>query len=279
MTNPIYPCLWFNGQGKEAAGFYCKVFHHSELLSNNPLVTIFEMEGQQFMCLDGGPQFTINPSISFFVLCETKEEVKDYWDQLSAEGSILMPLDKYPWSEYYGWVQDKYGVSWQLFQGNWKEVGQKFTPLLLFTGAVHGRAAEAIQYYTSIFENSSITGILKYGPGEGEVEGTVKHAQFIIAGQVFMAMDSSLSHNFTFNEAISLVVTCQTQEEIDHYWTKLTDGGEESRCGWLKDKFGVSWQIVPAILGKLMSDPLKAPRVMQAFMKMKKFDIAKLEEA
>lgn len=140
MSNPIYPCLWFDGQAKEAADYYCSVFKDSKILSENNMVVNFELNGKKFMALNGGP-------------------------------------------------------------------------------------------------------------------------------------------HFKFNEAVSFVVECDTQEEIDHYWNKLTEGGSESMCGWLKDKYGVSWQIVPAILGKLMSDPEKAPRVVQAFLQMKKFDIEALLKA
>lgn len=140
MTNSIFPCLWFDGQSKEAADFYCSVFPNSKIISSNPIVVIFELDGKKFMGLNGGPEY-------------------------------------------------------------------KFT------------------------------------------------------------------------EAVSFVVNCDTQEEIDNYWHNLTQGGQEGKCGWLKDKFGVSWQIVPSILGNLMSDPEKAPRVMYAFMQMKKFDIEKLKQA
>ena len=140
MSNSIYPCLWFDGQAKAAAEFYCSVFKNAKILSDTPMVVTFELNGKKFMGLNGGPKF-------------------------------------------------------------------KFT------------------------------------------------------------------------EAVSFVVECETQEEIDNYWSRLTEGGQESMCGWLKDKFGLSWQIVPSILSKLMSDPERAPRVMQAFMQMKKFDIEKLEKA
>jgi predicted 3-demethylubiquinone-9 3-methyltransferase (glyoxalase superfamily) len=159
------------------------------------------------------------------------------------------------------------------------DVGQKFTPVLMFTGKNNGRAEQAFLFYTSVFEGSGIKGVMRYEKGENEVEGTVKHAQFTLGNQVFMAMDSSLPHQFTFNEAVSLVVDCDTQKEIDYYWGRLTEGGEESQCGWLKDKFGVSWQIVPTILGSLMSDPSRSNRVIQAFLQMKKFNIEKLVNA
>jgi predicted 3-demethylubiquinone-9 3-methyltransferase (glyoxalase superfamily) len=195
---------------------------------------------------------------------------------LVQDGSVLMALNKYEWSEKYGWLQDRYGVNWQLSFGKLSEVGQKFTPTLMFTGNQHGKAEQAINFYTSVFNNSSITGVLKYSATDHDVEGTVKHAQFTLENHVFMAMDSSMSKEFSFNEAISLVVECKQQQEIDYYWNKLTEGGSEGRCGWLKDRFGVSWQIVPAILGELMSDPARSGNVLKAFMKMKKFDIEEL---
>ena len=137
-----------------------------------------------------------------------------------------------------------------------------------------------MKFYTDIFPKSSINGILLYQEVETQVAGKVKHAQFVLNEKVFMAMDGPGDHQFQFNESISFVVECQTQDEIDFYWNKLTeDGGQESRCGWLKDQFGVSWQIIPAILGKLMSDPERGARVMQALLQMNKLDIKKLETA
>jgi predicted 3-demethylubiquinone-9 3-methyltransferase (glyoxalase superfamily) len=279
MKNPIYPCLWFDGKAKEAADFYCSVFSSSKITAENPMVVAFESAGQKFMCLNGGPMFAINPSISFFVVCETEAEINSTWERLSDGGSVLMALDKYPWSEKYGWVQDKFGVSWQLSFGKMSDVGQKFTPTLMFTEKAHGKAEKAIHFYSSVFEHSSVTGILKYTEEDPDVTGTVKHAQFTLDKNVFMAMDSGMAHGFTFNEAISFVIECENQEEIDRYWNKLTEGGEESQCGWLKDRFGVSWQIVPAILGQLMSNPEKSQRVVQAFLKMKKLDIETLLKA
>jgi len=279
MEKQIYPCLWFDGKGKEAADFYCSVFANTSITSENPLVVMIESAGQKFMFLNGGPHFTLNPSISFYVVCETVREVDQAWAKLIDGGSVLMPLDKYPWSEKYGWVQDKFGVSWQLSAGKLEAVGQKFTPTLMFTQQYAGKAEQAIQYYTSVFKDSSVVGIMRYTAEDPDVEGTVKHAQFTLGKQVFMAMDSSLPHQFAFNEAISLVVECKTQDEIDYYWDKLSAVPEAEQCGWLKDQFGISWQIVPQILKQLMSDPAKSERVVNAFMKMKKFDIAKLLEA
>ena len=279
MKNQIYPCLWFDGKAKEAADFYCLVFQQSKITSENPMVVIFESAGQKFMCLNGGPHFTINPSISFFVVCMSEEEVDNTWAKLMEGGNVLMEPDKYPWSDKYGWLQDKYGVSWQLSFGKMEDVGQKFTPSLMFTSKQAGKAERAIEFYTSVFQPSSVVGISRYTAEEPDVEGTIKHAQFHLQGNVFMAMDSSLPHQFGFDEGLSLVVPCETQEEIDYYWEKLSAVPEAEQCGWLKDQFGVSWQIVPAILEKLMSDPSRSQRVVDAFMKMKKFDIETLLNA
>jgi predicted 3-demethylubiquinone-9 3-methyltransferase (glyoxalase superfamily) len=289
----ITPFLWFDGKAEEAANFYTSLFKKSKIVNlkywaegspfpkEQVMNVTFELDGQQFYGFDAGPMFKFNTSISFFVVCETEEETHTVWQKLTEGGSVMMPLDKYDWSEKYGWVQDRFGISWQISYGKLSDVGQKITPSLLFTGAQHGKAEQAINLYTSLFHDSSIAGILKYTAGEDQAEGTVKHAQFLLNGQVFMAMESS-GHSFVFNEAISFFVSCETQEEIDYFWNKLTaDGGQESRCGWLKDQFGVSWQIVPSVLMQLLEDKdkAKAGRVMQAMMEMKKLEIEKLNQA
>jgi predicted 3-demethylubiquinone-9 3-methyltransferase (glyoxalase superfamily) len=279
MNNKMYPCLWFDGKTGEAARFYSKSFDDTKIIAENDLVVTLESAGQKLMLLNGGPQFTINPSVSFFVVCETEQELDKTWNGLLEGGSVLMPLDKYPWSDKYGWLQDKYGVSWQLSFGKQQDVGQKFTPAIMFTGTQQGRAADAVHYYTSVFPHSKIVGILKYANEDDEVAGTVKHAQFSLNDYVFMAMDSSYPHGFGFSEAISFVVNCDTQEEIDYYWNKLSAVPEAEQCGWLKDQYGISWQIIPTILEELMSDPERSQRVVDAFMQMKKFDIEKLKNA
>lgn len=279
MKKAIYPCLWFDGNAKKAAEFYCTVFDVTKITESNPLVTTFESAGQKFMCLNGGPMYSINPSISFFVVCETETEVEKSWQKLIDGGKILMPLDTYPWSQKYGWVQDKFGVNWQLSFGKFEDVGQKFTPTLMFTKESNGKAKEAIDFYTSVFPNSDVRGIMLFEENDHGVPGTVKHAQFRLNNNVFMTMDGGLGHDFSFSEGISFVVECENQEEIDYFWNELTKGGQESMCGWLKDQYGVFWQIIPDILEKLMRDPEKAPKIVEAFMQMKKFNIEALLKA
>jgi predicted 3-demethylubiquinone-9 3-methyltransferase (glyoxalase superfamily) len=279
MKTNIYPCLWFDSNGREAAEFYCSVFKGSSIKSDNQFVVMLEAAGQKFMLLSGGPIYKVNPSVSFYVLCETVEEIDSAWVALIDGGIAIMPLGKYPWSSWYGWVQDKYGVSWQLTLGKMEDTGQKFTPSMMFTEGNVGKAEEAVSFYTSVFEGTEIKEIHKYTSEDKDTEGNVKHAQFKLRNKLFMAMDSSLMHGFTFDEGISFVVECDTQDEIDYFWEKLTEGGEEIQCGWLRDKYGFCWQIIPSILDKLMSDPAKSERVVSAFMKMKKFEIDKLINA
>jgi predicted 3-demethylubiquinone-9 3-methyltransferase (glyoxalase superfamily) len=276
MKKNIYPCLWFDGNAKVAADFYCSLFNHSKITVDTPMVVHFEIEGKLIMGLNGGPMFKINPSISLFVNCETEEEIETIWNKLIEGGSAMMPLDEYPWSKKYGWVVDKFGMTWQLMLGKLPASGQKIIPCFLFVGKLYGRAQEAIKQYVSIFPNSEICRLEFYGAGEEQLAGKLKFGDFTLQNELFAAMDGFGEHEFQFTEGFSLVVECETQEEIDDYWNKLTEGGSEGQCGWLKDKFGVSWQIVPSILSKLMLDPEKAPRVIQAFLKMKKFDIQTL---
>lgn len=280
MQKHITPCLWFNSQATEAASMYCSAFKKTKITSQSPIVTEIDVDGQKFILLDGGPMFKPNASISFYYICEDEEELDTIWNTFSKEGSILMPLDTYPWSKKYGWITDKFGISWQLGLGNISDVGQKITPCLLFTGAQYGRADEAIAHYASIFENTTVDGILRYEANESpDTEGKVKHAQMKLDGQALMLMESAAAHDFTFSEGVSLTVYCETQEEIDYYWEKFTANGEESMCGWLKDQFGVSWQIIPTMLGKVMSDPAKAGKAAKAFMSMRKLNIEQIVQA
>jgi predicted 3-demethylubiquinone-9 3-methyltransferase (glyoxalase superfamily) len=281
MQNNIHPCLWYDGNAKAAADFYCSLFANSKITSDTPMVVNFELAGQKFMGLNGGPHFKTNPSISFLVISESDEEITALWEKLLDGGFAMMALDKYDWSEKYGFLQDKFGLSWQIMKGKYSDVNQKITPTFLFVGEKYGKAKAAVEFYTEVFPSSSINGILLYQENEGpNEEGTVKHAQFVLDEKVFMAMDGAGEHKFDFNEAISFVVECKDQNEIDRYWDTLTaNGGKESMCGWLKDKFGVSWQIIPNNIGKIMSDPAKAQKAMPAIMQMKKLDMAAIEKA
>ncbi len=276
MANQLYTCLWFNGQTAEAAEFYCSLFEQSKIVAKNPIIAKFEIAGTTIKLLNGGALFTKNPSISFFVKCETKEEIEKMWHALLDGGKAMMALDKYPWSEQYGWVEDKFGMTWQLFLAKLAPGEQKVIPSILFTNEVYGRGEEAIRFYSSVFADSKIMLTEVYGEGEPQPAGKLKFGSFELNKAQFAAMDGPGNHNFQFNEGISIVVECEDQNEVDYYWEKLSEGGYEGQCGWLKDKFGVSWQIVPVVLNELMRNPTTAEKARNAFMKMKKFIIKDL---
>lgn len=290
--------LWFDREAKEAADFYCTLFPDSKVtnltkLHNTPSgdadIVSFELSGQSFMAISAGPVFRFNPSISFFVNFDPSkdrnaaENLKRLWEKLISGGVALMPLQQYPFSDLYGWVQDRYGLSWQLILSNPQgEERPNLVPSLLFVGKVSGRAEEAFSFYMSVFRNSRMGIVARYGKGrEPDREGTVMYGDFMIENQWFAAMDSAYNHDFSFNEAISFMVNCSTQEEIDYYWERLSAVPEAEQCGWLKDRYGLSWQIVPAVMNEMMKNGSREQidRLTQAFLPMKKIDIEKLKEA
>ena len=275
MISPVFPCLWFDGKAKEAAELYCSVFKNSVITAKTPLVVTFELDGKKIMALNGGPMFTINPSISLYVNCDSADEVDRIWNVLIQGGSAYLPLDTYPWSERYGWLRDKFGMTWQIFSTGSHNGEFNIATSLLFTNRRFGMAEAALNHYRNIFTDSATDVLVHYPEGDPNA-GKVMFSGFRLNEGCMVAMDGPGDHDYTFNEAVSLVVECDTQQEIDYYWEKLTEGGEESMCGWLKDKFGVSWQVVPKILAHLMTDPEKAPKAIAAFSQMRKFEIDKL---
>jgi predicted 3-demethylubiquinone-9 3-methyltransferase (glyoxalase superfamily) len=297
ITQKIIPHLWFD-EAKEAAEFYASVFPDSKVTnittfhdtpSGDCEVVSFKLWGYSFMAISAGPMFKINPSISFMVNFDpsqdkdAKTRIDEVWGKLSAGGKVLMPLDKYPFSEHYGWIQDKYGLSWQLIltspEGEQRPI---IIPFLLFVGDVYGKAEEASHFYLSIFTQAKRGTIARYGAGQApDKEGAGMFTDFMLQGQWFAAMDSAHEHNFKFNEAISFMVNCDTQKEVDYFWDQLSAGGRTQACGWLKDRFDVSWQIVPAILNELSEaeDPEKSQAMMKAMLQMEKLDIAALKKA
>jgi len=288
--NKIIPYLWFDTQAEEAASFYVSVFRKSRMgdtvrygketaaASGQPegsvMLVEFELGAQKFVALNGGPIFKFSPAVSFFVSNGSPEEIDELWGKLSAGGKTVMELGKYPFGEKYGWLEDKYGVSWQFYL---EERPQKIAPALMFSGS----AEEAMNYYASIFENSGITFKALYDKTMEGPEGKVAHAKFTLDGYEFVAFDSHIPMDYTFTPAISLLINCTSQDEVDRFWEKLSAGGHTEQCGWLVDKYGLSWQVFPEILGKLLSDKdiKKTQRVMSAMLGMTKIDIKGLEEA
>ena len=291
----ITPHFWYDKEAKEAAEFYAAVFGGNSKIntidtidgtpSGSADIVNFDIWGYEFEAISAGPYFEINPSISFMVNFDpsqdrdARERIDQVWEKLLPGGKPLMPLDKYDFSDRYGWIQDKYGVSWQLIFTNPEgEERPQIIPSLLFVGDVCGKAQEATDYYLSIFPDSKRGALITYPPGmEPEQEGTIMFTDFKLAGQWFVAMDSAQRHDFSFNEAVSFIVRCKDQEEIDFYWDRLSAVPNAEQCGWIKDQFGVSWQIVPENMAELMNRNLE--KTTPVMLRMKKIIIADLEKA
>lgn len=286
----IVPNLWYDKEAVEAASFYVSLFPDSSINFTTVLKDTpggdseqvgFTLAGVDFMAISAGPIFSLNASASLFVNCSTVEEVDELYEKLVEGGSALMELDAYPFSQRYAWVQDRFGLSWQL---SYSEVGftQKIIPSLLFCGTYQGKAEEAINYYLSVFAESSLGVVSRYDDSHGgDREGQVAFSLFTLEGLVLSAMDSGVDQPITFTPAFSLMIMCDNQEEIDYYWEKMSAVPEAEQCGWLQDKFGVSWQVTPRILDEMLltDDEEQKRRVMEAFLPMKKLDIAEIQRA
>lgn len=295
-TITITPHLWFDHEAREAAERYCSLFPDGHIRSVTTLhdtpsgdvdVVSFSLAGQPFMAISAGPLFRFNPSVSFIVNHdpsrdgEARAHLDALWDALADGGLVRMPLDAYPFSPRYGWVEDRYGVNWQLILSDPEGEPRPFiVPALLFTGEVAGKAEEAGAFYRSVFPDSRPGRLLRWPGGmEPEREGTVMYSDFRLGETWFAAMDSAEDHGFGFNEAISFVVPCDSQEEIDRFWAALSAVPEAEACGWCKDRYGLSWQIVPAAMEAMMArgDQARIDRLTQAFLPMRKLDLAALQ--
>jgi predicted 3-demethylubiquinone-9 3-methyltransferase (glyoxalase superfamily) len=298
LVQPITPHLWYDKEARAAADFYCSLFPNSGVTSVTTItgtpsgdcdVVSFVLAGHPFMAISAGPHFTFNPSISFMlhfdprVDIHARENLDATWDKLSDGGKALMDIGEYPFSERYGWVQDRYGLSWQLILARPEGEPRPFImPSLLFTGEAAGKAQRAGEYWRSVFDGSQAGALVPYPEGSSpDQPGTVMYSDFALDDDWFVAMDSAHEHGFVFNEAISFLVTCRDQAEIDRYWQALSHVPQAEQCGWCKDKFGVAWQITPLLMEEVMQsgDQAKIDRVTEAFLKMKKFDVATLQAA
>ncbi len=297
MSATITPCLWFDQQAQQAVDFYVsllpesasgRIAHYPKsdvkidgMPPEGSILTIeFTLCGQLFTALNGGPFFKFTPAISLCLEVPDAETASSIFKELSQSGSVLMPLQKYPFSECFGWVEDRFGLSWQInATGTAKPV---IAPGLMFVREHCGQAEEAMLTYANLIPGSNVESIVRYGAEEPpNKEGTIKIAAFSLAGVPFRAMDNAFDHEFDFTEAVSFQIYCPDQQSIDRYWDALSKDGpvEDQQCGWLRDRFGVSWQIVPDFLGEVMVDPVSAEPVMAALHTMKKLDYQALKDA
>lgn len=296
----ITPHLWFKGNAEEAVSFYLSVFPSAKILTTThyptaglldfqkdfagKVLTIsFKLFDSEFVAINAGNEFSPNPANSFMVNFDpgrdskAKENLEAMWSKLIVGGKALMPLQKYDFSQLYGWVEDKYGFSWQLILTDPEaEARPTIIPSLMFTGS-KPQAVSAVNFYKAVFKNSKAGEVYFYNPTQMPgMQNMVMFTDFTLENQWFTAADGGSSHNFSFSEAVSYNVACRDQAEIDYYWEKLTtDGGSESMCGWCKDKFGVSWQINPENIDALVNNPTAWSKLLE----MKKIDIQRLEAA
>lgn len=278
------PCLWFDSEALEAAELYLDAFEEGALGTishyvddlHKPKGTILTVEftiaNQTFLGLNGGTEFQFTPAISFFVDCETDEQFTRVWTTLIRQGKKLMPVQEYPFSKKFGWLEDKYGVSWQI---NLSGKKQSIAPAFMFHDDAYKKAEEAMNFWMDTFGNAQIESY------ERNEDCSIKQALFSIHGQPFRVMDNAMHHEFDFSMATSFSVDCKDQQEIDYLWERLTTDGKEWPCGWMEDKYGICWQTGGVLLEKYTdtTDVKRANRVMQAMYQMKKIDLSILKEA
>lgn len=279
MNQHLYTCLLYDGKAQEAAQFYGKTIGTFEVLSQNKMLVDFTLCGSRLMTLNAGPNFKFTPAISLFLLCNTVEETDRLYHVLIEGGKALMPIDTYDWSPRYGWLQDKYGLTWQVMYTEDAGTKPRIFPSMLFTGSNFGKASEAMAFYVDVFKGNIQSSSLY--PEQSPFPGKLLYAECMLKDQLLAMMDGPGEHAFSFSEAVSLVVTCNNQEETDFYWDALiANGGEESRCGWLKDAYGVSWQIVPKKLLELVNhkNPEVSRYAFEAMLKMNKIVILGLQK-
>ena len=287
----IVPHLWFDTQAIEAANWYVSIFAHSAITSVSQLhgtpsgdvdTVEFTLNGVDFSAISAGPIFKLNAAISLMVTCRSAEEVDALYAQLGKDASIRMPLGAYPFSKRYVWLEDRFGLNWQLCYFETDEIAQKIRPVLLFSVDVCGKAEEALAFYADIFPGAHLGYVNHYLPGEAQdARAKTNYAELTLLELQFVAMDHGVGGEEPFNEAFSFMVLCKDQAQIDYYWDKLSFVPEAEQCGWLKDKFGISWQIVPETMSELLSTatPEEAQRITEVFLGMKKLDIRALEQA
>lgn len=287
----IVPNIWFDHTAEEAAQFYTSVFPDGRIvqvqhypseglpdfqagMAGQPVTVEFEIGGYRMMGINAGAEFAPNPSVSFFVHFDPADadahaRLDELWARLSEGGTALMPLQSYDFSPHYGWIQDRYGVSWQLMVGGPGGEPRSFImPSLMFGHTAQGKAKEAIGFYTWLFAGDLGT-VSLYPDGAGSSAGQVMYADFRLGEEWFAAMDAA-DQTFTFTPGVSLLVWCDGQKELDRYWEQLSAVPEAEQCGWCVDRFGLSWQLVPDNLNELMT----RPNAYATLMAQKKIEIS-----
>ncbi|MDO5512650.1 VOC family protein [Corynebacterium sp.] len=248
----IVPTIWFDNNADEAASFYTTALPNTVIdtrvtQAEETLAVDVLIDDYRISLLNGGPGFGPTPAISFFLNFRSAAEVDAVWEKLADGGIVLMALGAYDFSDRYGWVVDRFGVNWQLMLTDPKPF---VVPNLMFCGPSQGKARDAVNDYVTLFPGSQVAARATY-PDSGEI----MFSEFQIFGEWLTAMDSAVEQPFTFTPGLSLQVKARDQQEIDLFWMGLSAVDAAERCGWLEDRYGVSWQIVPDNLGELLQRP------------------------
>ncbi len=277
--------LWFKGEDPaKAIDKYTGIFDNSKILYSTsfetPFATTaqsmeFTLGGKIFRAINAQPAFEFNNSFSLCVLCSTREDSDSKWAQLiSNGGKEIMPLGKYDFAERYGWLVDEFGLSWQVFFGGKMPFDFEVVPSLLYP---KGKTKEALAFYSTIFTDFAVN-FVDY---LDEEKNNILFSCFNINGSDYFAYDNLSDREFPFNESASIMIECETQEEIDYYWDRLSADPTAGQCGWTKDPFGLSWQILPKFLSEALfdQDAEKYKKLSGAMLEMKKMDLGKLKKA
>ena len=298
----VVPNIWCNGNAEEAGAFYAEALPLADsavasryptaglpdfqaAMAGEPLVVNVTVDGYRIALINAGPEFAPNPSISLVLnfdpnhIGDARAVMDETWRKLTIGGKIRMPLGEYPFSDRFGWVEDRYGVSWELNLPGDDEAGDSrpfVTPALLFGGPVQNRAGEALEKYLTLVPGSrrglTVAFDQEVGPAHADA---LAHADFTIGGDWVAVQDAGAEQDFSFSPGLSLQLNCADQDELDRVWTVLSAVPEAEQCGWCVDEFGVSWQVIPGGL----EDQELTPEVYAAMLSMKKIDIAALEAA
>ncbi|MDG3207085.1 VOC family protein [Streptococcus suis] len=285
---PIIPHLWYDTEAKEAVAFYVDLFGGNvdwtytitDTPSGDSDLIQFQLGDMTLAAISAGPYFTLNESMSLMVNVADKDEVTRLYQALSEGGRILMPLGEYPFSPYYVWLEDRFGLSWQLSYAPDLDKPYQFDICLLFSQEQVGLAQPMLDYYKDKLPQASVGQLSYYGEGEAAVEAAkLNYAELLVAGQKMIVMDHGYGGVASFNEAFSFMVYVDSQEEAESWYEKVSAVPEAGICGWAKDQFGISWQIVPRILMEAYdtANPEKVKAVNAAVMTMKRLDIAAIQ--
>ncbi|QGU04881.1 VOC family protein [Corynebacterium comes] len=284
----IIPHLWINRVGDDATDFYVSALPDTTVVQKwtyppddlldfqrefggQTLTVELDVAGYRLALINAGDEFTPTPAITFFLNFDPSQredargDLDRTWEKLCDGGQVLMDLGEYPFSPRYGWVQDKYGVSWQLMLTDPAGEPRPFVvPDLMFCGPVQNKAGEAVDFYLSVFPDAALGNRVHYDQPHGPATtDSVLFSEFQIRGEWLAAMDSAVEQPFTFTPGVSLLVNARGQEEIDRLWDALSAVPEAEQCGWLQDRYGVSWQIAPENLNELLERPGAFGRLME----------------